>query len=56
MSSEEQPQFSADGHFEVSIAHYFVIGASVFSIFWGIVNVALVSHYVKSYLILLFIS
>jgi len=26
----------------VSIAHYFVIGASVFSIFWGIVNVALI--------------
>ena len=38
------PAFSADGHFQMSIAHYFIMGASIFSIFWGIVNVCLVSH------------
>jgi len=42
MSSEEQAAFSADGHFTTSIAHYFILGASIFSIFWGIVHVALV--------------
>ena len=42
MRDEEQVAFSADGHFTTSIAHYFILGASVFSIFWGIVNVALV--------------
>ena len=40
-----EPGFSAAGHFNMSIAHYFIIGASLFAIFWGIVNIFLVSQF-----------
>ena len=42
---QQDPGFSAEGHFQMSIAHYFILGASIFAIFWGIVNVCLVSHH-----------
>lgn len=28
----------------MSIAHYFILGASIFSVFWGIVNVCLIKQ------------
>ena len=31
------------GYFQVKIAHYFIIGVSLFSIFWGMMNVLMVS-------------
>ena len=42
--SESAPTFSDSPHFEVSIAHYFILGAALFSIFWGVVNAVLVSY------------
>jgi len=39
------------GAFEVSIAHYFILGCSLFSIFWGVINAILVSISLSSYLI-----
>jgi hypothetical protein len=33
-----------DTAFTVSVAHYFVIGCAVFSIFWGIVNALMVKN------------
>jgi hypothetical protein len=35
------------GHFQVSIAHYFILGAALFSIFWGVVNAVLVSYLLR---------
>lgn len=31
-------------YFGTSVAPYFVVGTSVFAIFWGVVNALLVSH------------
>ena len=32
------------GAFEVSIAHYFILGCALFSIFWGVINAILVKN------------
>jgi len=42
LADGDATEFGAD-HFQVSIAHYFIIGAALFSIFWGVVNAILVS-------------
>jgi inorganic pyrophosphatase len=39
---DPETAFAEKGHFEVSIAHYFILGAALFSIFWGVVNAVLV--------------
>lgn len=36
----------ADGetaYFETKVAHYFILGCALFSIFWGVINAVLVS-------------
>lgn len=43
LEGSESPVFADTPHFEVSIAHYFILGAALFSIFWGVVNAVLVS-------------
>jgi hypothetical protein len=35
----------ASGFFEVKVAHYFILGCALFSIFWGVINAILVSHF-----------
>jgi len=42
MVLEGEPTFDQKPHFEVSIAHYFILGAALFSIFWGVINAVLV--------------
>ena len=41
--ADETVAFADTPHFQVSIAHYFILGAALFSIFWGVVNAVLVS-------------
>lgn len=46
----------ADGdvvYFDNKVAHYFILGCALFSIFWGVINAVLVSSLLPS-LILLF--
>jgi len=33
------------GYFENEVAHYFILGCALFSIFWGVVNAILVSYF-----------
>ena len=39
MSGEE-----TSGYFEVKVAHYFILGCALFSIFWGVINAVLVKN------------
>lgn len=32
------------GYFENEVAHYFILGCALFSIFWGVVNAILVKN------------
>lgn len=41
MSEENLP---TEGAFKVSIAHYFILGCALFSIFWGVINAILVKN------------
>jgi len=34
----------ASGFFEVKVAHYFILGCALFSIFWGVINAILVKN------------
>ena len=31
-------------YFEVKVAHYFILGCALFSIFWGVINAILVKN------------